>query len=68
MLADAFARKLRAKYKAEGRAQAKAEGRAEGEAEVLSAVREAARRRGADMAEIQGLIEEARRIVRDGRA
>ncbi len=76
MLADAFARKLRAKYKAEGRAlgkaearaQAKAEGRAEGEAAILSAVQEAARRRGADPAEIQGVIEEARKILRNGRA
>ncbi len=60
MLANAFARKLRAKYIAEGKA--------EGEATTLSAVQEAARRRGADPAEIQGVIEEARKIVRNGRA
>ena len=72
MLADAFARKLRAKYVAEGRAAGKAEGRAAGKAEgvarTLSAVQEAAQRRGADPAEIQGVIEEARRIVRNGRS
>ena len=60
MLADAFARKLRAKYVAEGKA--------EGEAATLSAVQEAAQRRGADPAEIQGVIDEAREIVRNGRA
>ena len=64
MLAKAFDRKLRAKYMAEGRV----EGKAEGEAETLSAVQEAAKRRGADLAEIQGVIEEARKIVRNGRA
>jgi flagellar biosynthesis/type III secretory pathway protein FliH len=63
MLAKAFDRKLRAKYMAEG----KAEGKAEGEAETLSAVQEAAKRRGADLAEIQSVIEEARKIVRNGR-
>ena len=76
MLANAFARKLRAKYIAEGRAQGKAEGKvegmaegkAEGEAATLSAVQEAAQRRGADPAEIQGVIDEAREIVRNGRA
>ena len=60
MLAKAFDRKLRAKYMAEGKA--------EGEAETLSAVQEAAKRRGTDLAEIQGVIEEARKIVRNGRA
>ena len=60
MLAKAFDRKLRAKYMAEGKA--------EGEAETLSAVQEAAKRRGADLAEIQGVIEEASKIVRNGRA
>ena len=64
MLAKAFDRKLRAKYMAEG----KAEGKAEGEAETLSAVQEAAKRRGTDLAEIQGVIEEARKIVRNGPA
>jgi hypothetical protein len=59
MLAKAFDRKLRAKYMAEGKA--------EGEAETLSAVQEAAKRRGADLAEIQDVIEEARKIVRNGR-
>ena len=72
MLASAFARKLRAKYVAEGRAEGKAEGmaegKAEGEAATLSAVQEAAKRRGADLAEIQGVIEEARQIVRNGRS
>jgi hypothetical protein len=63
MLAKAFDRKLRAKYMAEG----KAEGKAEGEAETLSALQEAAKRRGADLAEIQDVIEEARKIVRNGR-
>ena len=72
MLADAFARKLRAKYVAEGRADGmadgKAEGKAEGEAETLSAVQEAAKRRGADLEEIQSVIDEARQIVRNGRS
>ena len=68
MLAKAFDRKLRAKYMAEGRVEGKAEGKAEGEAETLSAVQEAAKRRGADLAEIQGVIEEARKIVSNGRA
>ena len=72
MLANAFARKLRAKYiaegKAEGVAEGKAVGKAEGEVATLSAVQEAAKRRGADLAEIQGLIEEARKIVHNGRA
>ena len=70
MLANAFARKLREKYLAEGEAKGeakgKAEGRAEGEAATLSAVQEAAKRRGADLADIQGVIEEAREIVRNG--
>ena len=64
MLANAFARKLRAKYMAEGRA----EGRAEGEAKSLSAVEEVARRQGMELEDIRRMIEEARVIVQNGRA
>lgn len=56
MLAKAFDRKLRAKYLAEGKA--------EGEARTLSAIEQAAKHQGADVDEIQRVIEEARKIVR----
>ena len=59
MLAKAFDRKLRAKYMAEGEAK--------GEAKGLSAVEQAAKQQGMDPEEIQRVIEEARRIVRNGR-
>ena len=62
MLADAFARKLRAKYMAEARAI----GRAEGEAKGLSAFGEAARRQGMDPEDIRRMIQEAREIARNG--
>ena len=51
MLAMAFDRKLRAKYRAEG----------------LSAAEEAARRQGLSPEEIQRIVDEARKIVRNGR-
>ena len=60
MLANAFARKLRAKYLAEGRA--------EGEAKSLSAVEEVARRQGMELEDIRRMIEEVRGIVQNGRA
>ena len=60
MLAKAFDRKLRAKYMAEGEAK--------GEAKGLSAVEQAAKQQGMDPEEIQRVIEEARKIVRNGRA
>ena len=63
MLANAFARKLRAKYMAEGEAK----GEARGEAKGLSAVEEAARRQGMDLEDIRRVIEEARGIVQNGR-
>ena len=63
MLANAFARKLRAKYMAEGEAK----GVARGEAKGLSAVEEAARRQGMDLEDIRRVIEEARGIVQNGR-
>ena len=59
MLAKAFDRKLRAKYMAEGKA--------EGEAKTLSAVEQAAKHQGANIEEIRRVIEEARRIVQNGR-
>ena len=59
MLANAFARKLRAKYMAEGEAK--------GEAKGLSAVEQAARRQGMDLEDIRRVIEEARGIVQNGR-
>ena len=59
MLANAFVRKLRAKYMAEGEAK--------GEAKGLSAVEQAARRQGMDLEEIRRMIEEAREIVQNGR-
>ena len=59
MLANAFARKLRAKYMAEGEAK--------GEAKSLSAVEQAARRQGMPLEDIQRIIEEARGIVQNGR-
>ena len=62
MLAKAFDRKLRAKYMAEG----EAEGKAKGEAQTLSAVQRAAERRGMSPEDIEGVIDEAREIVRNG--
>ena len=59
MLAKAFDRKLRAKYMAEGEAK--------GEAKGLSAVEQAAKQQGMKPEEIQRVIEEARKIVRNGR-
>ena len=59
MLANAFARKLRAKYMAEGEAKGVAKG--------LSAVEQAARRQGMDLEDIRRVIEEARGIARNGR-
>ncbi len=67
MLANAFARKLRAKYMAEGEAKGEAKGEARGEAKGLSAVEEAARRQGMDLEDIRRVIEEARGIVQNGR-
>ena len=67
MLANAFARKLRAKYMAEGEAKGEAKGEARGEARGLSAVEEAARRQGMDLEDIRRVIEEAREIARNGR-
>ena len=55
MLAKAFDRKLRAKYMAEG------------EDKGLSAVEQAAKQQGMKPEDIQRVIEEARRIVRNGR-
>ncbi len=72
MLANAFARKLRAKYIAEGRAEGMAEGvatgMAEGEAKSMAAVEEAARWQGMDLEDIRRVIEQARQIARNGRA
>ena len=71
MLANAFARKLRAKYMAEGEAKGVAKGvargEARGEAKGLSAVEQAARRQGMDLEDIRRVIEEARGIVQNGR-
>ena len=75
MLANAFARKLRAKYLAEGKAEGIAEGKAEGiaegvargEARSLSAFEEVARRQGMDPEDIRRMIQEAREIARNGR-
>ena len=79
MLANAFARKLRAKYMAEGEAKGEAKGEARGEAKGeargeakgaakgLFAVEQAARRQGMDLEDIRRVIEEARGIVRNGR-
>ena len=64
MLANAFARKLRAKYIAEG----KAEGIAVGKTEGMAAVEEAARRQGMDLEDIRRMIQEARDIAQNGRA
>ena len=50
MLADAYKRKSRAK----------------GAEEMQAAVVDVARRRGADLEEIQSIVEEAGRIVRNG--
>lgn len=55
MLAKAFDRKLRAKYLAEG------------EDKSLTAVEQAAKQQGMKPDEIQRVIEEARKIVRNGR-
>ena len=72
MLANAFARKLRAKYMAEGEAKGEAKGEARGEAKGaakgLSAVEQAARRQGMDREDIRRMIEEARGIVQNGHA
>ena len=59
MLAKAFDRKLKAKYVEEGEAK--------GETNSMSAVEEAARRQGLSPEDIQRVIEEARKIVRNGR-
>ena len=71
MLANAFARKLRARYMAEGEAKGvakgEARGEAKGEAKGLSAVEEAARRQGMDLEDIRRVIKEARGIVQNGR-
>ncbi len=64
MLANAFARKLRAKYMAEGEAKGEAKGEARGEAKGLSAVEEAARRQGMDLEDIRRVIEERNRPER----
>ena len=60
MLAEAFKRKLHARYRAEGIA--------EGVDNMQAAVKQAAERQGADLEATQRLIEEAREIVRNGRA
>ena len=64
MLAEAFKRKLHAKYRAEG----VAEGEVRGVDNMQAAVRQVAERRGMDPEATQRLIEEAREIVRNGRA
>ena len=56
MLAEAFKKKLRAKY------------RAEGDASKEAAVQEAAKRQGMKPEDIQRVIDEARVIVRNGRS
>ena len=72
MLADAFARKLRAKYIAEGKAQGiaevKAKAEAMGEAKVLAAFEQAATRQGKDPEVIRRIVQDAREILRNRRA
>ena len=62
MLANAFARKLRAKYIAEGRAVGM------GQAKSLSAFEQAARRQGMDPEDIRRITQEAREILRNEHA